>query len=100
MGEIIRLYPRAPLPQGGRADDPAPEATSVEIEEVTQRLMESVSELIRTLEASHRRIRALIDTIPDADASARLARDHAALAAALRDAKAKAASVGLVKADD
>lgn len=90
MGKIIKLPPRADRPV------PPPEP----VEQATQRLSGTVAELIRTLEASHRRIRVLIDTVPDPAVAARLARDHAILSAALRDAKAKAVSVGLLPSSD
>ncbi|WP_072396730.1 hypothetical protein [Hyphomicrobium sp. CS1GBMeth3] len=99
MGKIIKLQPRDPFTSGhGKPDERASDADS--IEQATQRLIETVAQLIQTLETSHRRIRVLIDSIPDPEASARLARDHAMLSAALRDAKEKAISIGLAETDD
>lgn len=97
MGEIIELRPSDPL--GMRSVEAGPAPSPDPIGEATQRLIQTLGELIRTLEASHRRIRILIDAIPDAETAARLARDLATLSAALRDAKAKAASLGLMKSD-
>lgn len=90
MGKIVELRPRRFSP-----GDPSREAThqQASIEEATSRLMVSVGDLIGILEASHDRIRALIDTIPDAEAAARLSRDHAKLSAALWDAKEKVATL-------
>jgi hypothetical protein len=94
MGKIIELRPRdMPPPHGEDGANPTPGPAS--IEDATQRLIGSVRELIRILEMSHQRIRVLIDMIPDEDAAARLARDHALLSAALREAKAKVVSLGL-----
>jgi hypothetical protein len=94
MGKIIELRPPpTPSQTGGAEAQPASELTSIEV--ATHRLMESVAELIGILEASHRRIRVLIDSIPDRDAAARLARDHATLSAALQDAKTKVATLSL-----
>ncbi len=94
MGKIIKLRPLNPPPETrGAEKQPASGLTSIEA--ATNRLMGSVGELIGILEASHQRIRVLIDSIPDPEAAARLARDHAALSAALRDAKAKVAALGL-----
>lgn len=87
MGKVVELHPRErPPSQSDRHGH-------VSIEQATDRLIESLGELIRILEASHQRIQVLIDTIPDADAAARLARDHANLSEALRDAKAQVASL-------
>lgn len=100
MGKVIKLPPRDPAPPpGGEADRQTQNAGPVT--QASARLIETVGDLIRALEASHRRLRVLIDSIPDAEVSARLARDLAVLSAALRDAKAKAANVGLARhADD
>lgn len=88
MGKIVELRPRLSSPGGTSRDGTHEQAP---IEEATSRLMVSVGDLIGILEASHERIRALIDTIPDAEAAARLSRDHAKLSAALQDAKEKVA---------
>lgn len=94
MGKIIELHPPTTPPEtGGIEAQPASELISIEV--ATHRLMDSVGELIGILEASHRRIRVLIDAIPDPDAAARLARDHATLSAALQDAKTKVATLNL-----
>lgn len=95
MGKIIELRPLAPSP-GDAAEQPAQDT----IEAATNRLMASVAELIGILEASHRRIRVLIDAIPDPEAAARLARDHATLSAALWDAKAKVAALSRTDESD
>lgn len=94
MGKIIELRPRDPPPPQGGTGQGAPSDQDT-IENATRRLIGTVGELVKVLEESHRRIRTLIDAIPDAEVSARLARDHAVLAAALRDAKAKVASMTL-----
>lgn len=99
MGEIIKLEPRDPFPSRKAApSERAPDDDS--IEQATHRLIETVAQLIQTLETSHRRIRVLIDSISDPEASARLAKDHAMLSSALRDAKEKAISLGLAEPDE
>jgi predicted DNA-binding protein (UPF0251 family) len=92
MGKIVELRPRDMPPPPRGVDGGQMQGQ----QEASVQLMASVGELIRILEASHRRIRVLIDAIPDADAAARLGRDHATLSAALRDAKLKIASLDVV----
>lgn len=95
MGQIIEL----PLSRWRGPDLPrtdAVEGEGVPVEEAMQRLGTSVSELIRTLEESHRRIGLVIYAIPDAAIAARLAEDLADLSATLAKAKAKAMTTGLI----
>mgnify|MGYP000906945122 CR=1 FL=1 len=95
MGQIIELRPlRQQAPGVPRTEAPQREVASVD--EAVQRLGGSVAELIRTLEESHRRIRLVIYSIPDAAVAARLTQDLADLSAALGKAKAKACATGLI----
>jgi hypothetical protein len=102
MAEIIQLR-RAGSRAGNGANTGLRPSDTVLVAEkhsialATERMAESVADLIQTLEASHRRIRILIDGIPDPEAAARLGSDLATLSAALRDAKAKAIATGLLK---
>jgi len=94
MGEIIELRRREglpPAPESGAEGDVA--AALSALERSARGLVASAEHMVETLEASLKCIRERIDTIPDAEVSARLEREHAILSAALRDAKAKVVSM-------
>jgi len=94
MSKIVELRPRcAPASpvDANVARLPAVDAG----QDLTQRMIPTLNNLIRTLETSHRRIGALIAGIPDPEAARRLGRDLAVLSTALRDAKAKVAALAL-----
>jgi hypothetical protein len=95
MAKIIELrrYQGPPaVPSGGDGDVAAVMSA---LEQSARGLLASAEHLVETLEASLACIRARIDSIPDAEVSARLEKEHAILSAALRDAKAKVVSLGL-----
>ncbi len=98
MSEIIQLRPRNTVTAKAGKDQRARRAEPAD--EAMQRLIEPLRALIHTLEVSHQRIGAVIDGIPDPEAATRLGRDLAVLSAALRDAKAKVASLSLQPPDN
>jgi hypothetical protein len=101
MAKIIELHPavRSPVNPSlfDAAGPPIPISDEDPVLHATGRLVHAFGDLVAALEASHRRIRMLIDTVPDPEAKARLGRDLATLSAALKDARAKAAAVGLLE---
>jgi len=92
MDNVIELRPRDAGSRAGAADTSARQTVNA-LAGSMRRLVGSAEDLVETLEASLARIRLVIDTVVDRETRNRLAGDHVALSAALRDAKAQLASI-------
>ncbi|MGE0022190.1 MAG: hypothetical protein AB7S70_00985 [Hyphomicrobium sp.] len=95
MSKIVELRPRNAPPTAAVVVNAARPLAIDPGQDLTQRLIPPLNNLIRTLERSHQRIGALIEGIPDPEAARRLGTDLAVLSTALRDAKAKVAALSL-----
>lgn len=93
-GRIVPLHrrgPPAPPHEAGRREF----ATALRSMEQSARLIVSDAEaMIGNLEAQLSRVQDQIAVIADAETSERLAREHAVISAALRQAKSEVASLG------